>query len=235
MSGTESSAPAFAGPRGEALALTVHRLPEAGLAAEAKRTRNGRIKMLLVLLVCASPVIASYLAFFFYRPQGATNYALLIDPPRPLPAASDLPLASLAGRAVDPASLAGQWLLIAVAGGACDAACERMLLLQRQLRESLGRERGRIDKLWLVSDDAPVRAEVLAGIGTDTTVLRAAPQALSRWLQAAPGHALAEHLYLVDPMGRWMLRAPPEADPAGLRRDIDRLLRASASWDKAGR
>ena len=32
-----------------------------------------------------------------------------------------------------------------------------------------------------------------------------------------------------------MMRAPPDPDPARLKRDIERLLRASASWDRAGR
>ncbi len=55
------------------------------------------------------------------------------------------------------------------------------------------------------------------------------------WLQPEPGHALQEHLYLVDPMGEWMLRAPADADPGKLKRDLDKLLKASASWDRAGR
>ena len=49
------------------------------------------------------------------------------------------------------------------------------------------------------------------------------------------GHALEDHLYLVDPMGEWMMRMPADPDPARLRRDLDRLLRASASWDSPGR
>ena len=43
------------------------------------------------------------------------------------------------------------------------------------------------------------------------------------------------YLYLVDPMGEWMMRAPAEPDPQRVKRDLDRLLRASASWDRAGR
>ncbi|MBK6863260.1 MAG: hypothetical protein IPG91_06570 [Ideonella sp.] len=235
MSGTKSSAPAFAGTPAEGLAFTVHSLPDAALADTERRTRSGRIKMLLVLLVCASPVIASYLAFFFYRPDTGVNYSELIVPPRPLPSAAALPLADLQGRAVDPAALKGQWLLAVVGGGQCDAACERALVLQRQLRETLGRERERVDKVWFVTDDAAPRPEVLAGIGKDTTVLRVPREALAAWLAPAPGQVLAQHLYLVDPMGQWMLRAPPDPEPARLKRDLDRLLRASVSWDKPGR
>ncbi len=149
---------------------------------------------------------------------------------------------------VAPLSLRGQWLLVVVAGGACDARCERHLWLQRQLHEALGAERDRVDKLWLIDDAVAPRAETLAAIargrhdrasGTagfaPTTVLRTSAPALSAWLAAAPGHALADHLYIVDPRGDWMMRAPVDAEPARLKRDIDRLLRASAGWDRAGR
>jgi len=34
------------------------------------RTRRGRWMMLLLLLVCASPVIASYLAYYVFTPAG---------------------------------------------------------------------------------------------------------------------------------------------------------------------
>lgn len=235
MSGTDSSAPAYARAPAEGVALTVHSLPDPALDDAVRRTRSGRIKMLLVLLVCASPVIASYLAFFFYRPDSGVNYSELIVPPRPLPAAAALPLADLQGRAVDPQTLEGQWLLVVVGAGRCDSTCERLLVLQRQLRETLGRERDRVDKLWLVTDDASPRAEVLAGIGKDTTVLRVPPAALADWLAASPGQALEAQLYLVDPMGNWMLRTPPDPDPAKLKRDLERLLRASAGWDRPGR
>lgn len=247
MSGSESSAPANAVAPPEAatlLSFSVHSLPSPDrTAGDVQRTQRGRWQMLAILLVCAAPVVASYLAYLGLRPKALTNYSELIVPPRPLPAA--LPLASLAGAKIGPASLRGQWLLVVVSGGACDAACERHLWLQRQLHESLGREKDRVDKLWLIADDATPRESTLAAIGADSgaktpgltpaTVLRAARAPLAAWLAPAAGHALEDHLYIVDPQGDWMMRAPPDADPAKLKRDIEKLLRASAGWDQPGR
>ena len=53
------------------LGLTVYDLPEPGAVADAdaRQTASGRVRMLLVLLVCAAPVIASYLTFYVLRPQ----------------------------------------------------------------------------------------------------------------------------------------------------------------------
>lgn len=237
MSGSKSSAPACeptvsAEPE-VALGMTVHSMPTPDLSG--RRTASGRLKMLLVLLVCATPVIASYLTYFVIKPQGRTNYSELITPPRELP--QTLTLRNLAGEPVEATGLRGQWLLIVVAGGACDADCEKHLYMQRQLRETLGREKDRIDKVWFIPDAATPSSVLLNAIslGDAATVLRADAAQLSAWLAPAEGRRLEDHLYLVDPMGQWMMRMPIDPDPAKLKRDLERLLRASASWDQPGR
>lgn len=222
------------GPAREPLHLTVHSLPPAdarSLAAGARR--SGRLQMLLVLLVCAAPVIASYFTYFVIRPQGG-GYGSLITPTRPMPA---LELRTPEGRVEPLAALTGQWLIVALGPGRCESACEKRLYLQRQLREMLGAERDRVDKLWLVTDGERPSASLLGALAaTPAMVVRLADRdALRRWLEPAPGHALEDHLYIVDPMGRWMMRIPADPDPQRVRRDLSRLLRASASWDRGGR
>jgi hypothetical protein len=220
----------------EPLGLTVHSLPmpQEALAQDARRTLSGRMKMLLVMLVCAAPVVASYLTYYVIRPDARRSYGELIEPQRPLPAAS---ATTLDGKPVRLASLKGQWLLVSVAGGGCDSECEKHLYLQRQLRESLGKDKDRVDWVWLVPDDAPVR-DALRPALAQAIVLRVDAQQLGTWLSPANGRAIADHLYVVDPMGNWMLRFPAGLDLAGAakaKRDIERLLRASASWDEPGR
>ncbi len=215
------------------MSFTVHSMPAAAL--DERRTKHGRLKMLLVLLICAAPVVASYLTYFVIRPEGRTNYGELIQPLRPVPA--ELPLVDLQGQPVAATALKGQWLLVVVSGGDCNARCEKDLWLQRQLRESLGREKERLDKVWLINDSAPPRAQTVQALSTvpTATVLRVPPAALAAWLQPSPGHALEDHMYIVDPLGSWMMRVPPQPDAAKLKRDIEKLLRASASWDQPGR
>lgn len=213
--------------------LSVHSLPAADQALP-QRTRLGRIKMLLVWAVCAAPVVASYLMYYVVRPEGRTNHGALIQPVRAMPEPAALPLRNLQGEPVLPASLKGQWLLVSVAGGACEPACEKTLYLQRQLRESLGRDKDRVDRVWLVNDQAPVREALLPAL-QQAHVLRAAPHDLARWLEPETGHALADHLYLVDPRGDWMMRFPPNVDFTKAKRDLTRLLKASEGWDEAGR
>lgn len=232
MSGSNSSVRDDS--RAEALGLTVHSMPAPELQADARRTRIGRIKMLMVLLVCAAPVVASYFTYFVLRPQTRSNYGTLVEPTRAMPA---LALRDMDGKRVDAQSLKGQWLLVSVGPADCDAGCQERLFMQRQLREMLGRERDRIDKLWLLTDDgvpAPALRSALSG-DPSLQMLRAPRDAVAAWLQAEAGASLEQHLYLVDPMGEWMMRFPVDAEPARVKRDLDKLLRASASWDRAGR
>jgi hypothetical protein len=219
----------------EPVALTVHSLPAAGLDAPQQRTRRGRLVMLLVLAACAAPVLASYFLFYVVRPQGGgAAYAQLVQPTVGLP---DAVATDPQGKAVALPSLKGQWLLVALVDGACDAACEKRLYLQRQLREMLGRERDRLDKLVLVSDATVLKPELLAALQTAPAaqVLRVPGPVLAAWLKPEAGRALPDHLYVVDPMGQWMMRAPATLDPSRFKRDLDRLLRASAFWDPPGR
>ena len=215
--------------------MTVHSLPSPGEAGDAaRRTVQGRWRLLGLLAVCAAPVIASYFTYYVVRPESRRSYGELIEPQRPLPRVA---ATALDGRPAPLAALRGQWLLISVAPGSCDAACEKHLYLQRQLRESLGKEKERLDWVWLVLDGTPVRPALMPAL-SQATVLRVSGEQLAGWLQAAPGRSVNEHLYLVDPLGNLMMRFPAALDTSAApraKRDLDRLMRASASWDQPGR
>ncbi|WP_349742735.1 SCO family protein [Roseateles cavernae] len=214
--------------------MSVHSLPDPGAMAAQQRTRAGRLNMLLVVLACAAPVIASYFSFYVLKLSGKP-YGDLIEPTVELPAA--LALRDLAGRPVPVESLKGQWLLTLVQDSNCAKACEDRLYMQRQLREMLGKERDKVDKLLLIPDDAPLRPELQQALaaGVPVTVLRAPREQLQAWLKPAQGQVLQDHFYLIDPMGRWMLRSPVDPVPGKLKNDLNRVLKANASWDKPGR
>jgi hypothetical protein len=227
MPGSNSSVRDAAAP--EPLSFTVHSMPAPDLVQAQRRQASGRLKLLLLLLACAAPVIASYFTYYVIRPEGRVNYSTLIQPTRALPA---LALTALDGQAVPAAALKGQWLLVVVGDAACAEACEKRLFMQRQLREMVGRERERITGPGTPAAELQTLFNPAAA---PLQMLRAERDAVAAWLQPAPGQALEDHLYIVDPLGEWMMRAPADADPAKVKRDVDRLLRASSSWDKPGR
>jgi hypothetical protein len=126
---------------------------------------------------------------------------------------------------------------VTVASGACDERCQQNLYFQRQLREILGREKDRLDRVWLVTDEAAVTPSLLPALNM-AHVLRMDVATVQSWISPAPGQQLQDHLYVIDPMGNFMMRFPANMDVPGAskaKRDLDRLLKASSSWDNAGR
>ena len=218
------------------LGMTVYDLPLPAevVQADAKRTSMGRLNMLLVLLACAAPVVASYITYYWVRPEARRNYGELIQPTRPTPS---IAVARLDGGDMKLTDLKGQWLLVSVAGAACDEPCQQRLYLQRQILVGLGKERPRTEWVWLVNDKAEIPNTLLPGL-EEATVLRIDPKALAQWLQPEANKKLEDHLYMIDPMGEWMMRFPAQLNAEGAlkaKRDMERLLRASASWDVPGR
>jgi hypothetical protein len=190
--------------------------------------------MLAIMLVCSLPVMAAYFVYFVVRPTGHAGYGELITPLRPVPDAIGT---ALDGSTHALGSVKGQWLLVAVAGGACPQVCQQRLYLLRQLREMLGKDKERVDWVWLVSDQEPV-APSLQNVLKDATVLRLNGASLESWMAVPPGQTLNDFIYVVDPLGNTMMRFPGKFDGSGAakaKRDLERLLRASASWDAPGR
>ena len=195
---------------------------EQAAPAPAARRRQ-RLKLLALLLVCASPVIASYTAYYLMPPAGRTNYGDLIQPQRPVP---ELRLAATDGTPYRFSALLGQWVLVQIDEGACGKPCVDKLYALRQQRTMTGKNRERLDRVWLLTDATPP-APVLARDYEGTIVLRADPAELARLFPAEPGRRIEDYLYAIDPLGHLMMRFPADGDPARIRKDLSRLLRAS--------
>lgn len=179
----------------------------------------------LLIAVCVAPVLASYFAYYVLPPSGRTNYGELVLPQRPVP---PLALARLDGTRVDAASLRGQWLMLQVDEAACGPACQRKLWNMRQVRLTQGKDRDRIERIWLIVDDAPLETMLLREY--DGTLFLRAQRAQLEPLLALPADAgarLTDHIWLVDPLGNLMLRWPKDADPNRMKKDLTKLLRAS--------
>jgi hypothetical protein len=188
--------------------------------------RTSRLKLYLVLAICAAPVIASYYAYYFVRPEARNNYGTLVEPQRPMPS---LQLKTLDGRPFDSASLRGKWVMLMIAGGDCPAACVDRLYHIRQVRLTTGKDRDRVERVWLIPDATPLSTMLMREYD-GTEMLRADPRELERWLDvdsAGRPSDYAEHIYIVDPLGNLMMQFPRDADPTKTKNDLSKLLRAS--------
>jgi hypothetical protein len=198
-------------------------------SSPAERSHWSRYRTLyIVMALCAAPVVASYFAYYVVPPSGRTNYGTLIEPQRPLP---ELRVETLDGRPFDLKSLAGRWILLMVDRGDCDAACSEKLLSMRQQRLMTGKDRDRVERVWLIPDTEPLSTMVMREY-EGTLFLRAPAAALAAWLpvDAAANTKIEDHVFVIDPFGNLMMRWPRAADQSAVKRDLAKLLRASSQW-----
>ena len=181
------------------------------------RRRSARRTLILLALVCAAPVIASYIAYYGLHRDARINYGEL--DPRPAPA--------IAGTTGDGApwrlaSLQGHWVLLVVDDAACDSRCERALYATRQARTIQGREQERIVRVLLQPiGTAPPGAAVLE----QHPGLVAAQADPRQWATLTDGGG--DRIFIVDPLGNLVLRYPSDLDIKRLAKDLERLLKAS--------
>ena len=187
---------------------------------------NGRWKLLAVLAVCASPLIFSYLTYFVIKPAGRTNYGTLIDP-RAHPIPPTLGTTALDGKPVALDAYKGKWIMLQVEPGDCQKACKDQLVKARQLRLMQGKDMERIERVWLITDNAPLDIQLMKVID-GARMLRVKPEAVKAWLPVEAGSDVTDHLYLIDPLGHLMMRYPKDAAPNKVSKDISKLLKASA-------
>ena len=192
---------------------------------ESRQRTRGRWKLFAVLAVCASPLLASYFTYYVVKPTGRTNYGALIDPRQyPIP-----PMASrtLAQQPTTLDAYKGKWVMLKVGGSDCQQACQDQLFMMRQLRKMQGKEMDRIERVWLITDEQPLETMLLR-VNDGTRMLRAPADVVAKWLPVEQGGDASEHIYLIDPLGNLMMRFPKNPDPTKMKKDIAKLLRASA-------
>jgi cytochrome oxidase Cu insertion factor (SCO1/SenC/PrrC family) len=193
----------------------------AGDASEARGPRGGtsrrtRLTLLLLAAIALAPVVASYVAYYFFARDSQVNYGKLIAAPAP----------ALSGTRFDGTPFAlseirGKWVLLVVTGKDCSDACERMLYATRQARTMQGREQDRVVRAMVQGGDEPPRRELIEE-HRGLIVARGDARALAAL--PSPGEAI----YLIDPLGNLVLSYPADPDIKRLAKDLERVLRASS-------
>jgi hypothetical protein len=178
-----------------------------------------RAKLALLAALFLAPIVASVVAYRFFRPEPTANYGELLLPPA---AISSHSFGRSDGRTFAFSELRGLWILVASDSGACEAPCMEKLTAMRQVRLALGRNAARLGRVFVVDDSrAPARAPFAVFEGT---IVALAPAGTSLPAGAANDRA---HIYLVDPLGNVMMRWPARPQLKAMLQDLERLLKAS--------
>jgi len=191
-----------------------------------QQQRSARRQLLLIASIFFVPLAAAAWLYFSsdWRPSVGVQHGLLIDPPRPLPA---LALRQPDGSPSAPDVLRGQWFLVHVVTGPCNARCLAVLADLRQLRLALDKDVARVRRV-LLHDGACCDAAFPA-IEPDLLVLAAGGPEGAAFLGLFPPAADGTPgIYIVDPHGNLMMGYPATGALRGLLKDVERLLRLSS-------
>lgn len=183
--------------------------------------KTNRRKFLFLLTLMCLPVVVSYgLYFFEYRPE-STNYGDL------------MPIVKVTGKGTNLTDntilrmkdLHGKWVLVTVdSAERCDEFCKQKLYFMRQVRLVQGKEKHRIERLWLINDNGKPSDELMTEY--DGTYFVSAKE--SEMLGFIDTHETqTRHIYLIDPIGNIMMRFPENVDATKMGRDLKRLLHVS--------
>lgn len=188
---------------------------------------KGRGTLLLVATAFLGPFL---LALFLYNsdssliPGGSTEHGILIIPPRELPELS-LAVNSDGSETTTPSLLRVKWSMLHIGPGECGDQCQVSLLQTRQVRRALGKEMGRIDRIFLITKGKPDEAALNRnhpGLIIVDLKLPGGQELLQTVGKIAPGD-----VFLVDPHGNLMMRYPADTGMKGMHKDLKRLLKLS--------
>jgi hypothetical protein len=178
-----------------------------------------RTKLLLIFALFLLPMVASFAVYKFVRPEATGNYGELLLPPAGI---TKQPFNRIDGGAFVFGELEGRWALVASDSGACAAPCADKLAAMRQVRIALGRNGSRLERVFVVDDLQAPSPQALAPF--EGMIVAVTRPGLSLPTGAANDRA---HIYLVDPRGNVMMRWPAVPQLPRMKKDLERLLRAS--------
>lgn len=199
--------------------------------AEKQKQRRGRILGALIFAIVLSPMAIAYWVYTtgFGMPAGTINKGDLLTTPQ---TANDFDLHELDGRPWNVADHKTKWRWLIPGGAQCAEQCQKNLYLTRQVHIRLAEKAGRVERVYLLLDDAltPETETFLATEHPHMPVARVNPDALSAAIAAAgiAGDALADGRYfLMDQEGFVMMSYTPAHTGKDLLDDIKRMLKYS--------
>lgn len=197
---------------------------------DAQRVSNRRT-LVLVLTVFVLPTVVAVLMYLSgWRPSSTGNHGELIQPVRVI---EDRVMQSLDGKPVKFSELHGKWTMVYFDTASCADECMKRLYLMRQIHIAQGKDQDRVQRVFILTDakaedtlqpkladyaemrvwkgDKPVLDKLAGDFGID--------------LKNAAGH---RNIYILDPQGNLMMLYGAETEPAGMRKDLARLLKYSS-------
>lgn len=181
-------------------------------------TNRSRGIVLLLALLFALPVAAATTLYLSgWRPEAPAVHGVLVQPPLPV---AHVTLGKLAGRKVQLRDFSTKWTLLYFGPADCPADCRRSLAAMRQVYVAQGRQQERVQRVFVARGAVPPDGEILCAF-PGMAVVASQEVDWKGWMGGG-------RIFLIDPLGNRVMDYRADADPAGIRQDLARLL--TYSW-----
>lgn len=208
--------------------MTAMTMSDSKLASKSAKG-NGWVFILLMLLFVLPVVLATVLYLTGWRPSSIGNHGELIQPARQV---AGQELRTLDGKPVNIGELRGKWIMVVFGPSSCPDVCMKSIYEMRQVHAAQAKEIGRVQRIFIATDvDAAEALKVKLVDYPEMGVWTGDRKALSALFQSfginAGQPAEQQGIYLLDPLGNAMMRYPLGTNPAGILKDLTRLLKYS--------
>ena len=193
--------------------------------SELAQQRKGRIVLILMLTFFVVPLVVVILMFKFNWMPSGESVGQLVRPARLLNTENDLKNAT--GVALPSQFWKQKWSIVYIADD-CQATCLGKLHDMRQLHVSLYKDMPRAQRVLITNmhDTSSIKRDY-----PDLIVLNQPVENIAKFSQQFQVNNenvySSNRLYLVDPLGHFMMSYNPQLPIATVRKDVTRLLRFS--------
>ncbi len=198
-----------------------------------KERNQNRTKLIILIALFFGSVLIAWVLINnadTWRPWSTKNNGDLITPARPV---TDLTMQTLEGSPFTLKEMVGKWVMVYIGQAECDKPCKINLYNIRQTRLGQKGEHDRIERLYImVADEASTTLKNTLSDFSGMKVVRVDAATLPKLLSSFKTNSgipanTANRVYLVDPIGNFMMKYEQGFDPRGLAKDLELLLKVS--------
>ena len=183
-----------------------------------------------MIVLFGLPYIAALYFYYFAdlsKMTKRTNYGTLISPVRQV---NDIPLKKLDNSDFKLSELRGAWVMVSIGQSSCQKSCQDNLYKMRQIRKAVGEDRSRINRVFMLTDKSNIQSfnELLTHYSKMEVIIPTG----DNYKQLISGFSINDEsaedgIFIIDPLGNYMMAYPKDADAEEILKDVRRLLKVS--------
>lgn len=199
------------------------------------KTRS-RVTLFILIGIFVAPILFAYIAHKYksLQPAGSKSFGDIVTPARPLP---EFTLKTMDEEIFNLESIRRKWSYVYIVESECGDACQLNLLKMRNARLAQGAEARRV-RYYLVLAKRPEQQSTIdeiVKVHPKLTILYGSGPELKTFSGSfkdaeVDNVASAQRVYMIDPIGNYMMYYDDGFESIGIMEDLKHLLK----WSQIG-